>query len=213
MKISIDFSQVEAAMRGLPGLVVVPAARMALNDAAKQGHTAAKAKIREKFNLTAKFINERVKISSLASDWDLSVSIEATGRPIDLTHFGARWVRGNRVVSRAGTSRLRKKKSGVFAEAWNSGVYFEARKGQPGYLPHAFIATVKAGKSGGTHMGVFVRSGRERLPIIKKSLISVPSMFEQRQVFEAVRQVVEAKFAERFQHHVDRATDKFAGPS
>lgn len=205
MRIQIDSSEIDQALRYLPDGVVRPAVRMALNDSGRQGNTAGKVEIRRKWNLTAAFVNERVGISAFANEQDLTLTIQATGRPIDLTHFGARWVKGNRVVTRDfGRRTSRAAKVG--------GVFYEAERGKPGHLPHAFIAATRAGRSD-VHIGVFMREGKGRLPLIKKVLISLPSMFEQAQVFEAISRVVAAKFPERFTHHIDRAADRMsAGP-
>lgn len=203
MRIELDTRQLGAALKWLPDNLVRPAARMAINDAGRQGQTAARQAIYDQWNLDKAFINERVKISSFARNDDLSLEIRATGRPIDLSRFSARWVRGNRIVTRDGTRMLKRGKK-------DGGVFVKIRRGaEITHLPSAFMATVRAGKSS-SHVGVFVRVGRARLPIIKKAMISVPSMFEQEQVYEAIRQVIEAKFPERFSHHLDRMA---AGPS
>lgn len=206
MRITLDSGELDRMLRTHPDGVVRPAARMGLNDAGRQGHVAGRQEIYKKWNLTAGFIAERVKISSFARNDELTLVIQATGRPIDLTHFGARWVKGNRIVKREGSAlgvrTLKRSKStgGVFYQ-----VHRKATGGatNEGHLPSAFIARVKAGKTD-SHVGVFVRAGKARLKIIKKVLISVPSMFEQEPVYEAIRRTVEAKFPERFQHHIDR---------
>lgn len=217
MRIVIDTREIDAALGYLTEGVVRPAVRLALNDSGRQGNTAGKAEIRKKWNLTAAFVNERVGISAFANEQDLSLTIQATGRPVDLTHFGARWVKGNRVLTRQGAripTRKEKKTGG-------GGVFYEAQKGVAGHLPSAFIATVTAGKSD-THVGVFSsvkgeyytprlgkyagKKGRSK--IYKKVVISIPSMFEQAAVFEAINRVVAEKFPERFAHHIDRAVDR-----
>ncbi|WP_027715838.1 phage tail protein [Desulfuromonas sp. TF] len=206
MRIQVGDRELREALEYLSEDLVRPAARLALNDSGRQGNTAARKEIRARWNLKAGFINERVRISSFADEWDLSVVLQAKGRPIDLTHFGARWVRGNQVVSRAGVKVLKRSKG-------QGGVFYEAERGKKERIPSGFIATVAAGTKGATHMGVFVRAGKGRLPIIKKRVISVPSMFEQEPVFRAIVQVVEEKFPQRFEHHIDRAVARRFGSS
>lgn len=208
MRIHLDTSEIEKALGYLTDGVVRPAVKMALNDSGRQGDVAGRKELGRKWNLTAKFIKDRVGISAFANENDLTLTIQANGRPIDLTHFGARWVQGNRILRREGNAlgvqtRKRKIKGG-------GGVFYEAAKGEPGHLPSAFIAQVKAGKSD-THVGVFVREGKTRLKIINKKLITVSSMFEQQPVFDAIEKVVATKFPERFDHHIDRAVEKHQG--
>lgn len=197
MRFEVDGSLIDRALAWLPEKMVKPAARMALNDTGRQATTAAKGEIRQRYNLTAALINQRVWVGHYASNDNQTFELAAGGRSIDLTHFGARWVRGNRVVTRAGAKTFKRSRG-------TGGVFYEAERGKPGHLPQGFIARVKAGKSGGSHMGVFVRKGDARLPIVKKNMISVASMFDRDDVQEAVRKVVETKFPERFGHHIER---------
>ena len=197
MIFSVDVSAIDRALAWLPEKMVKPAARMALNDTGRQATTAAKGEIRKRYNLTAAMVSERVWVGHYASNDDQTFEVVAGGRSIDLTHFGARWVRGNKVVSRAGSKTYKRSRG-------TGGVFYEAERGKAGHLPSAFIARVRAGKSGGSHMEVFVRKGDERLPIVKKNMISVGSMFNREDVQEAIRKIVETKFPERFDHHIER---------
>ena len=197
MQFSVDASLIDRALEWLPEKMVRPAARMALNDTGRQATTAAKGKIRERYNITAGLLNQRVWIGYFASNQNLQLEIASAGRSIDLTYFGARWVRGNRVVTRTSTKTFKRARG-------TAGVFYEAERGKPGHLPNAFIARVEAGKSGGSHMGVFVRKGDTRLKIVNKNMISVASMFDRDDVQEAIRRVVDEKFPERFSHHIER---------
>ena len=206
MRIHVGDQELKAFLKFLPEDLVRPAARLALNDSGRQGNAAARKAIRSKWNLKAGFINERVKIASFSDEQNLTVILQAKGRPIDLTYFGARWVKGNRVTTRQ-SSKVNKR------GAKEGGVYYEAERGNPERIPSGFIATVAAGNKGATHIGVFIRAGKSRLPIIKKKVISIASMFEQEPVFQAIEKVIEEKFPQRLEHHVDRAVAKRFGSS
>jgi hypothetical protein len=55
------------------------------------------------------------------------------------------------------------------------GVSVAIVKGKRTLIRHGFIATMKSG-----HRGVFVRAGRQRLPIIERKAITIPSQWNQR---------------------------------
>jgi hypothetical protein len=79
------------------------------------------------------------------------------------------------------------------------GVSVQIAKGKTTSLPRSFIAATKSG-----HIGVFRRLGKSRLPIVDMSTITIASMFAQQKVQAATMKAVQAKWAERLQHHFDR---------
>lgn len=198
MRISVDFKGVEEANQLFSGATVRKAAKYALNDTGRQARTAASREIRRKWNLTATTINERVKIETFANEAGLEVTISAgnKGRKygIDLTLFGARWVHGNRVLSRKGAKLLKRP-----AKKEGEGVFVTIYHGKNTFLEKTFIARMKSG-----HMGVFRRKSTKRLPLIRKGAISIGSMFNQEEVQKVIRDLVDAKFPERFRYHLDR---------
>lgn len=68
------------------------------------------------------------------------------------------------------------------------------RSGGRKQLKGAFIATNK--RTGGT--AVFIREGKDRMPIATKTTIDVPQMFNTKRLNQAVREVMLKRFATNF---------------
>lgn len=81
------------------------------------------------------------------------------------------------------------------------------RSGPRKLLPGAFIAN-RDNSAGGT---VFIRRGKDRLPIEAKQTIDVAQMFNTKVLNERVREFIVRKFPEVFAHEVKFFTDKFNG--
>lgn len=64
-------------------------------------------------------------------------------------------------------------------------------------IPHAFLASVKNG-----HRGVFVRKGDTRLPIGEKFGPSVPKVFQNRAVVDAIQKMARLRWSQVFQHEL-----------
>ena len=179
------------------------AARMAINDGLTTGRKTASKEIRKDWNIKAARVNKELRKFKTARNNDLTAIIQAKGRPIDLIHFGAKWKRGR--ITTTGTKSTRAKRTtksgGVFVTIRKT----PSRKSKGGEvrLPHAFIATTKAGKSG-LHVGVFERVGRKRLPIQSKATITLASMFDQNTVMLPTQAAIAKRMADRFDHHLDR---------
>lgn len=82
------------------------------------------------------------------------------------------------------------------------GVVVQLMKGHTTFLRKAFMARVKAGDQG-HHVGVFQRQGPARLPILEKRLITVPSMFAQPRVMQAVEKTVSENAQKIFDHELE----------
>lgn len=173
------------------------AARMAINDGLTTGRKTASKEIRKDWNIKAARVNKELRKFKTARNNDLTAIIQAKGRPIDLINFGAKWKRGR--MTTTGTKSTRSKRS----IKSGGGVTVQIHKGKKTRLPHAFIATTKAGKSG-LHVGVFERVGRKRLPIQSKATITLASMFDQNTVMLPTQAAIAKRMADRFDHHLDR---------
>jgi len=70
-----------------------------------------------------------------------------------------------------------------------AGVTVQVKRGARKLRAGAFIATMRTG-----HRGVFERKGKRRLPIKELFSLSLPSMFTQKQIREAVERVALERF-------------------
>ena len=173
------------------------AGMLAINDAARAGRTEAGRAIRTRWNIKADKLNAELRNVTFASNDSLTAIIQAKGKPISLTYFGAKEVRdikGRGVL-------VQNRKSGKMVKRTKSarGVSVQIERGRITQLPKSFIATVKSG-----HIGVFRRLEKSRLPIIDMATVTIATMFGQEKVQAATIKAVKAKWAERLQHHFDR---------
>ncbi|MBV5350409.1 hypothetical protein JZU71_04600, partial [bacterium] len=101
-------------------------------------------------------------------------------------------------VIRKGRVTGKMKKAGPVPQ----GVIVQLMKGKTTFLRKAFLGRVKAGDQG-HHVGVFQRRGLSRLPILEKSLISVPSMFAQPRIMQTVEKAVAENTQKIFNHELE----------
>lgn len=111
------------------------------------------------YNIKARDVKDTFDVYAESSN----VIVSCTGRPINLTYFGATQY-GSRGGKRFKTTRvgdsIESKAMENDAEAMG-GVIVQIRLGQYTKLPHAFIQKVRAGKSG-FNIGVFARANHAR---------------------------------------------------
>lgn len=124
------------------------AVRRALNRAATSARLFAVSNIAKKYRLKSGVVRSRLKIQQ-ATETRMTSTVYAAGRPLRLIHFPHRGPRPSRGRGR-----------GVVA--MNGTVQY----------PHAFIATMPNGKE-----GIFLRTGRNRLPIEQLYGPSYPELF------------------------------------
>lgn len=84
-----------------------------------------------------------------------------------------------------------------------SGVNYKTGKGR-GHIPHAFIATMKNG-----HKGVFKRKGHPRLPIQELHGPSLPKVFTNDVIMQAIEQIASERWIKTFLHEIDFELSKF----
>jgi len=65
-------------------------------------------------------------------------------------------------------------------------------------LPHAFIAKMKTG-----HIGVFERSGSDRLPIEERKFITMPSVWQNKKIMAVVHKVINTELVKEWQANWD----------
>jgi hypothetical protein len=78
------------------------------------------------------------------------------------------------------------------------GVSFAIKKGERKILTHAFLATMPGG-----HVGVFMRRGKDRLPIDEKFTISVAEMFGARAIFNELQAFAVERLGIEFPRQLD----------
>ncbi len=193
MQITVKMEGVDRAKRALDPKLFDRASRLALNEAERKARVEAKKEIRAKWNIKATKANQEVKNIKKARNSDLTAIIQAKGRPISLTYFGAKEIRDTSrgVLVQTGTrGRIQSRARG------QRGVTVQIIRGRRTHLPKAFIATTK-----NASVRVFERMGKSRLPIESKSTITIASMFDQAKVQKATVKAAQSQFLKRFAHH------------
>ncbi len=199
--------------------------------------TLASTRIREEYNLKKSDVDKSFSIQST----DERVVIACTGRPLNLTLFGARQygsVGGRRVTVRRKGDELKtsvRGKAGSFG-----GVAVQITKSSTTMLPGAFLAKVKAGSKGGSNIGVFIRTGHDatspyvdrhtrkttrpynkiaraaapthREQIINKAMVTVPTLFTGKRVMPSIQEyLTSGKPVATIEHEIEQAMKRASG--
>jgi len=129
--------------------------------------------VRKTYNVKAKTLKAHIKEHmSKASNNGIEWRFSVTGRPVNLIHFGARQT--------------------------SKGVSVKVKKGSGRrVIKSAFIA-----HDNGGHKRVFMRKGKERMPIEAKSTLSYPQMFNKEIIDKAMKEV-EENYDKEFKHNLD----------
>lgn len=181
LDIAHDFPAVKAQLARLQRDVAGKALPRALNRTIEQGRTSMSREIREEFNIKAAKVNKALRIKR-ASAHAGRLQIEAA-----LESPAARG-RSLNLINFAARQTTR-------------GVTFKVKKaGARSIIPGAFIAN--AGRT------VFIRVGKDRLPIEARQTIDVPQMFNTRRVNSRVVQFLVSKFPGIFEHEVKFYTEQ-----
>ena len=202
--ITIEVKGIKEAMASLDPKKVTQAAMMAINEAAKQTRTEASTAIRQKFNLPAARVNKEVTNLSMATRSDLSAIIQAKGRPIGLTNFGAKWIRnvGGRAVTTTKTKSTMGKR-----RTKTGGVTAAIERGKTTRLPSAFIAAGRRGKvDAAGALQVFQRRdlNKSSSPIINRATVTLASMMANDRVMKRLVKKANEVIDRRFAYHLDR---------
>lgn len=84
-----------------------------------------------------------------------------------------------------------------------SGVNYKTGKGR-GHVQHAFLATMKNG-----HKGVFKRKGSTRLPIQELHGPSLPKVFTNEVIMQAMERIAGERWVKTFEHELGYELSKF----
>jgi hypothetical protein len=207
--IKIDFKISDDLKRLCDPATLKKATTSTLNKVMAQAKTAAVNVVTDRWNIKKSDLTTtgtgKARLKITRATWqDQSVTLEISGRPLSLALFNPRQVMGATVKHRLGelikTGKVtgRMKKAGPVPQ----GVMVQLIKGQPTYLRTAFLARVKAGKDG-SHIGIFNRTSKRRLPIMEKRLITVASMFAKGNVIQEVERVVNEKTHDIFKREME----------
>ena len=119
MHLDVSIKGLDRALLMLDGKkTVIPAARMAVNEAVTAGRTAYDRGVRKHWNLKTNITRKQITKGRKASNATLTGIIRISGRPIDLINFGAKWKRG-RITTTGKQSTLSKRstrRGGVFVQ-------------------------------------------------------------------------------------------------
>lgn len=203
--ITIRLEGIEEALAKFDPKVVRSAARAAIDRATASGKVAASEEIRNVWNVKKADLDPRIKITPPRVD-NLTGYISIGGKGMSLSYFGARQIMGGTVRSRVGKNIKSGKvtrgmlKSGPIPQ----GVMVEILKGKGTMLlRNAFLAKVAAPKSGNSHIGVFRRGTKKRLPIYEKSVISIATMANRPEVMDRIRSRISERWMKEFPHQLD----------
>ncbi len=172
-----NFRQVNRSLKQMDK-AVRQAVLSALNRATQRSKTETGRKVREKYVVKQKEVVETIRIQK-ASRNSLQATLTSKGQTIPLINFTV-----------APRRRLKRAPKSLKAAVFRGGVK------KP--IPGAFIATA------GTHLGVFMRSTKKRLPIQELRGPAVPSMVGNEEVREHVQQVFADEMVKRLPHELDR---------
>ena len=162
--IEIDAKGLQQLSRTLQALPEesAKASMRAINYAAKRARTLGGRKIREQVNLKAPYVNEQLKVSRFATLQKPEAVISARHRPVRLARYNARQL--TRRGPYAKGDPLRK----ISAGRVQAGVSVKVKKGgQTRRMRKAFLVPLRRGKMPGdsSHMGIFIRTGKDRKAI------------------------------------------------
>jgi hypothetical protein len=196
----IRLEGVENALKMFDPQIVVKAARQAVNRVATTARKTAMDVIQQEYNFKSSRLRMYLLMTSRASGYRVEAVITGKGMGTPLYQFDARQV---------GVA-IRKKHFSYTARAQKSG---NLRRGG--------AVTVKVKKGGGratlsmvggqnpfiaktgAHLGVWVREGTSRLPLVQLWGPGVGGLFGSKKVMDPVVRVINDRFPAEFKHQLD----------
>ena len=180
INLSVDVKKALAMLSDVKNNIVERAAASALNKTLTTVTAIAAREIKKDMgSIKISEIKQQLK-KKLATVKDLHAAITASGQRLFVMKLDP---------------RARQNKTGV---TWNSGA--------PGikFIPGAFIATMKNG-----HRGVFKRKGQSRLPIQELHGASLPKVFANKSILDALESVAREKWSITFTHELNYLLSKY----
>ncbi len=149
--------------------------------------------------------NERITVTGTVTD-DLKAEITFWAGGISLFYFGAKEFRLTAARSKQQAKRMGKAYTKGTKELL--GIRVQVQRGGKVALLRQFFATVRAGKSGGTHIGVFRRApGRYRTgnaKMIESEAVGIATMVRQPKVMQPLTAFIADTFDKRMRHELAR---------
>jgi len=162
----------------------------AMNKVLKSVKTLVSSEIRKRYNVPKAVLDARLDLFE-GRVKDLQATLTIGGQSVSLSYFGAKQTNRNKVITRKGVTT--RKRSAAF-----QGVETEVIKGRRTQLKSAFMQTFWSG-----HVGILIRTGKDRYPIRVKSAISIASMFDQVDVNAAIVAKIDADLDRTFMHELE----------
>jgi hypothetical protein len=207
--LNIKVSGIEEAIAACDPRKVQRAAARSLTKVIEQARTTAVNEIANKYNIKKSEMSKTSTgknrlIVKPASMSNLEASLTITGRPISLSYFGAQQITSGSVITRGKDGLVAKSNKRLKARGpLMTGVSVEVFKGKRTTLRRAFMAKVKSG-----HIGVFVRKGKERYPILYKSSITIASMVNRDDIKNAIVARINEQWGKTFEHELSYELSK-----
>lgn len=177
IEVKSNFRQVSRSLKQMDK-AVRQAVLSSINRATQRSKTETGRKVREKYVIKQKEVVQTLSIKRAAGN-NLKAVLTSKGNTIPLIQF----------------SVAPKRKLKTAPKSLKAAVY---RDGIKKPIPGAFIATA------GTHLGVFMRESKRRLPIKELRGPAVPSMVGNEEVRQHVQQVYGEEMQKRLPHELDR---------
>lgn len=195
IKLSIrnNFPEVARRLEKLPEEIANKAMARALNKTVEQGRAEMARAISAEYRVRVGDVKRRLSITraSVKGQLRLSASLLATrGNGL----FGSDESRGMNLIAFVVGGQPKRTAKGKMRQ-----LNFQIKRGGGRkQIPGAFIATNK--RTGGT--AVFVREGKDRMPIATKTTIDVRQMFNTKRINGAIRNAMLQRFAANFDREV-----------
>lgn len=198
MKIDVQLTGVKEAMKVLDPKLVTAASRAAVNKVSAQCRTQISKMIRDEYNIKARDLNKRLKVTTRARLDELEAEITGVGRGLPLSAFDARQegVRANK----AGIVYTKKAKAAGRGKAGGAvSVLVKRASGRKrlSVEPKAFLSRFKSG-----HLAVAQRTGASRLPIKELLGPGIALLFGTKKIMTAAQDFARSKFQEIFEHEL-----------
>lgn len=201
LSLRTNFPAVARQMEKLPDDVANRAMGRALNKTVDQGKAEMARTIAAEYKVTVGQAKRRLTVSyaRFKGQLRLTASLQAT-RPDGL--FGTDGPRGMNLIHFLAGGIPKRTKKGRMRQA-----NFQIKRGGGRkQIPGAFVATNR--RTGGT--AVFIRQGKDRMPIETKTTIDIPQMFNTRRINTVVRKVLLERFGANFDRELRVVLKGFA---
>ncbi len=192
-----NFPEIAAKLDRLGAHIGTKAVVRALNTTIDQGKTQMARQISQEFRVSVGNAKQRLKVykASARGTYRFVATLEATkkgkGRSMNLIAF----------VTRGKVSKASAKRSGRNDLAGQ--LQFQIKRG-------GGKKSIKGAFVGNQGRTVFIRTGKDRLPIKALNTIDIPQMFNTRRVNKVVKQVMLDKFPANFQRELRAVLGGFA---